>query len=122
MSDAETVSDRGDVVQDINHNADAIAEPENVSPLLKDGKWREAPSEVWAIDALADLKAKLHGELHGIGGGYKDPHLDPFVRHHLEAMHNFLQLYTALKSKMRGQWGASVLQAAVGSGQGVYCA
>jgi hypothetical protein len=122
VSDAETVSDRGDVVQDINHNADAIAEPENVSPLLKDGKRREAPSEVRAIDALADLKAKLRGESRGVGGGYKDPHLDPFVRHRLEAMHNFLQLYTAPKSKTRGQWGASALQAAVGSGRGVYCA
>ncbi|KAJ7016567.1 hypothetical protein C8F04DRAFT_1234918 [Mycena alexandri] len=74
-------------------------------------KLREAPTIPKAATAVKDLTA----------GGYKDPKHDPFVRVRLEGMRIFLNLYTDLRSKTYGHWGASALQAAVGLGRGTHC-
>jgi hypothetical protein len=50
-----------------------------------DGKLREAPTMELAALALADLKKMLQGNSRGKGGGYKDPGINPFVQHKLDA-------------------------------------
>ncbi|KAJ7018838.1 hypothetical protein C8F04DRAFT_1277102 [Mycena alexandri] len=85
------------------------------------GKLREAPTIPKAAAAVKDLTAALRGESRGVSGGYKDPKHDPFVRVRLEGMRIFLNLYTDLRSKTYGHWGASALQAAVGLGRGTHC-
>ncbi|KAJ7655355.1 hypothetical protein B0H17DRAFT_1146544 [Mycena rosella] len=60
-------------------------------------------------------------ESRGTSKGYKDPKVDPFIKHRLESMHIFLNQYTDPRSKTYGHWGASVLQTAVGLARGRHC-
>lgn len=101
---------------------DANASASDASTGIRPGKLREAPSEHFAALALKDLKLVLRGPSKGKGGGYKHPVLDPFVRHRLEGMRTFLNLYVNLQSRTRRQWSTSALQASVGLGHGTYCA
>lgn len=86
------------------------------------GKLREAPSLAKAAEAVKDLAAALRGESRGPSSkGYKDPQIDLFVRHRLEGMRIFLNLYIDPRSTTYGHWGASALQASVGLGRGRHC-
>jgi len=85
------------------------------------GKLREAPTIELAALALADLKKMLRGNSRGKGGGYKDPDINPFVQHKLEAMHTFLYSYTNPNSLTYGHWAAASMQTAIGVGRGTFC-
>ncbi|KAJ7633972.1 hypothetical protein B0H17DRAFT_1149833 [Mycena rosella] len=85
------------------------------------GRLREAPTIAAATAAVKDLAAALRGESRGASKGYKDPKHDPFVRHRLEGMCTFLNLYIDMRSKTYGHWGASALQASIGLGRGRHC-
>ncbi|KAJ7676450.1 hypothetical protein B0H17DRAFT_910507, partial [Mycena rosella] len=85
------------------------------------GKLREAPPIPLALAATKDLALLLRRESRGTSKGYKDPKVDPFIKHRLESMHIFLNQYTDPRSKTYGHWGASVLQTAVGLARGRHC-
>ncbi|KAJ7658886.1 hypothetical protein B0H17DRAFT_1213092 [Mycena rosella] len=85
------------------------------------GRLREAPTIAAATAAVKDLAAALRGVSRGASKGYKDPKHDPFVRHRLEGMRTFLNLYIDTRSKTYGHWGASALQASIGLGRGRHC-
>jgi hypothetical protein len=86
-----------------------------------DGKLREAPTVELAALALADLKKMLQGNSRGKGGGYKDPNINPFVQHKLEAMHTFLYSYTNPNSLTYRHWADASMQTAIGVGHGRFC-
>ncbi|KAE9383229.1 hypothetical protein BT96DRAFT_790326, partial [Gymnopus androsaceus JB14] len=86
------------------------------------GHARRAPIIEEAAKAVNDLLSLLKGESRGKGGGFKDPEINPFVRHRLEGMRAFLKLYTDPKSRTYGRWMDSSIQAAITMDRGVYCA
>lgn len=88
----------------------------------RDGKLREAPSQVAALDALNTIKDALRGKSKGKGGGFRPPDLDTFVRTRMEGMRALLELFTNTKSATYDKWAASSLQAAVSLGRGTFCA
>ena len=87
----------------------------------RDGKLREAPPQLRAVDALKGLVERLHPRRKS-GQGYSDADIDPFIRVRMEGMCGMLNLYTNPLSATYNRWGASACQAAIVTGKGRYCA
>jgi hypothetical protein len=107
-----------DAIQDLNINVERNNAGMHPGGSERDGKLWEAPLLGQAVDALKDLKGKLHPPQQS-GQGFKDPQLDPFVQ--MESMQTMLNFYTAPQSMSYGKWGAPACQAAVATGCGCYC-
>ncbi|KAJ7435575.1 hypothetical protein B0H11DRAFT_1666797, partial [Mycena galericulata] len=86
-----------------------------------DGKLREPPTVTSALLALNDLRLLLRPK-RSSGKGYIDPQIDPFVRVRMEAMQSLLNLYTNDRSKTKGEWRQSSIQAALTQNRGPYWA
>lgn len=96
------------------------------NPEVRPGKAREAPSQIQAVSALADIKELLSPKRRNHLGeecpGHVDPDFDVFKRSRMEGMRGLLALYTNSKSATFDQWGASSCQMAITFGRGRYCA
>jgi hypothetical protein len=66
-----------------DQNDDAPSDSQDTNMLKHDGKLREAPTQLQAIEALKQLGEILHPPRKS-GRGYKDPGIDPFIRIHME--------------------------------------
>jgi hypothetical protein len=87
----------------------------------RDGKLREAPTQLQATDALKHLVEKLRPP-RKTGRGYYDPGIDPFTRIRMEGMRGMLNLYTNQHSATYDKWLKSACHAAISMGKGRYCA
>ncbi|KAI3998438.1 hypothetical protein K525DRAFT_214660, partial [Schizophyllum commune Loenen D] len=91
--------------------------------VLRPGYTRAAPNITAASKAAFDLALYMRGESRGPKSrGYKDPHFDSYSRRKLEAIHDFLNMYTHPLSATSGQWQASAHQTALAKGRGEYFA
>ena len=121
--DSDRESDTGfDNIETIESEIESDHDKDRLGLGVKrDGKLREAPTQIQTLEALTKLKAKLHPP-RKTGRGYKDPELDSFVRKKMEGMQSMLHFYTISNSSTYKKWGASALQAAISVGCGRYCA
>ena len=93
----------------------------DIDTSLHDGKIREAPTIIEAMEALADLQKQLNPP-RKTGNGHLDPKINPFVRTRMEGMRCLLNFFTNPRSMTHAHWGASSLQASIALGRGVHCA
>lgn len=87
----------------------------------RDGKTREAPTVLYGLAALKDLKNVLNPPRKK-GPGYVDPKLDVFVWTRLEGVQAMLNFFTNKNSATCEKWAASSFQAAISLGRGRHCA
>ncbi|KAF9470849.1 hypothetical protein BDN70DRAFT_998814 [Pholiota conissans] len=90
------------------------------------GKLREAPTQIQASSALADINhllfPKRRNHLGEECAGHTDPGFNSFKRSRIEGMRALLNLYTNCKSETYNRWGRSSCTAAISFNRGCYCA
>ncbi|KAF8165830.1 hypothetical protein B0H34DRAFT_627996, partial [Crassisporium funariophilum] len=77
----------------------------------------QPPTVVAAKIAYERIKLILHPS-RGTGKGYKDPKLDLLLQGRLEAMKQFLWVYSNSESKTYNKWTASSVETAAALGKG----
>ncbi|KAL1739024.1 hypothetical protein HDZ31DRAFT_26193, partial [Schizophyllum fasciatum] len=86
------------------------------------GVLRAAPHVTAAADAARDLAIYMRGESRGQSGGFKDPGFDAYTQRKLDALRDFLHVYSHPLSITVGRWAASAHQTAIAKGHGEYYA
>jgi hypothetical protein len=98
----------------------------DTTPDIRPGKEQEAPLQIHAVLALADIKELLSPKRRNHLGeelpGHTDPGFDVFKHSRMEGMRSLLAFYTNPKSATFDKWGPSSCQAAISFDRGRYCA